>query len=61
MANGNRGALSGATKTLEAVYETPLLAHATMEPMNATAHVRADGADLWLPTQGPGHIPGIVA
>src|SRR2546422_1638690 len=27
------------------------LAHATMEPMNCTAHVRADGVDVWAPTQ----------
>jgi isoquinoline 1-oxidoreductase subunit beta len=36
---------------VEAVYELPLLAHATMEPMNCTAHVRADGVDIWAPTQ----------
>ena len=33
-------------------YESPFLAHATMEPMNATAHVTADGCDVWAPTQG---------
>jgi isoquinoline 1-oxidoreductase beta subunit len=33
------------------VYELPFLAHATMEPMNCTAHVRADGVDIWAPTQ----------
>jgi isoquinoline 1-oxidoreductase beta subunit len=44
-------ALSGATRRLEAVYETPFLAHATMEPMNCTAHVRPDGVDIWAPTQ----------
>src|SRR3972149_5938593 len=32
-------------------YETPSLAHATREPMNCTAHVRADGVDIWAPTQ----------
>jgi isoquinoline 1-oxidoreductase beta subunit len=36
---------------VEAIYEMPFLAHATMEPMNATAHVRADGVDIWAPTQ----------
>jgi isoquinoline 1-oxidoreductase beta subunit len=44
-------ALSGAAQRLEAVYETPFLAHATMEPMNCTAHVRPDGVDIWAPTQ----------
>jgi isoquinoline 1-oxidoreductase beta subunit len=44
-------ALKSAVKTLEAVYEVPYLAHACMEPMNCTAHVRADGCDIWVPTQ----------
>lgn len=43
--------LKGAAKTLEAVYSVPYQAHACMEPMNATADVRADGCDLYLPTQ----------
>jgi isoquinoline 1-oxidoreductase beta subunit len=45
-------ALAGAAKKLEAVYEVPFLNHATMEPMNCTAHVRPDGCDVWAPTQG---------
>src|SRR5438094_9773653 len=45
------GALAGAASKIEATYELPLLAHATMEPMNCTAHVRADGVDIWAPTQ----------
>jgi isoquinoline 1-oxidoreductase beta subunit len=44
-------ALAGAAQRIEAVYEMPFLAHATMEPMNCTAHVRADGVDIWAPTQ----------
>jgi isoquinoline 1-oxidoreductase beta subunit len=44
-------ALQGGRK-FEAVYEVPYLAHACMEPMNCTAHVRADGADVWVGTQG---------
>jgi isoquinoline 1-oxidoreductase beta subunit len=36
---------------IEAVYETPYLAHAAMEPMNTTADVRADRVTLWTPTQ----------
>src|SRR5437870_7285244 len=45
------GALASAASKVEAAYELPLLAHATMEPMNCTAHVRADGVDIWAPTQ----------
>jgi isoquinoline 1-oxidoreductase beta subunit len=44
-------ALPAAAKTIEAVYEVPFLAHATMEPMNCTAHVRKDNCDVWVPTQ----------
>ena len=44
-------ALKRAEKTLSAVYELPLLAHATMEPMNCTADVRADRCDLYVGTQ----------
>jgi isoquinoline 1-oxidoreductase subunit beta len=44
-------ALKGAATTVEAVYEAPYQAHSTMEPMNGTADIRADGVDLWLPTQ----------
>ncbi len=44
-------ALAQANRRLEAVYELPYLAHATMEPMNCTADVRADGCDVWAPTQ----------
>jgi len=36
---------------LERTYSVPLLAHATMEPMNATASVKDGQAELWLPTQ----------
>jgi isoquinoline 1-oxidoreductase beta subunit len=44
-------ALAGAAKKIEAVYEVPFLAHATMEPQNCTADVRADRCDVWAPTQ----------
>jgi len=44
-------ALKGAAKALHARYELPLLAHATMEPMNCTADVRPDGCDIYLGTQ----------
>jgi isoquinoline 1-oxidoreductase beta subunit len=44
-------ALKTAKRSLQAVYELPLLAHATMEPMNCTADVQADGCDLYVGTQ----------
>ena len=44
-------ALGAAAKTMDAVYEVPFLAHATMEPMNCTAHVRKDNCEVWLGTQ----------
>ncbi len=45
------GTLGSAPAKVDAVYDLPFLAHATMEPMNCTAHVRADGVDIWAPTQ----------
>jgi isoquinoline 1-oxidoreductase beta subunit len=33
-------------------YESPFMAHSTMEPMNATARVTAEGVEVWAPTQG---------
>src|SRR6185295_199210 len=46
-AQGDRGA----ARRVEAVYSTPFLAHATMEPMNCTSRVTADRAEAWVPTQ----------
>jgi isoquinoline 1-oxidoreductase subunit beta len=46
-------AMSAAAHRVEAVYQVPFLAHATMEPVNCTVHVRPDGCDLWLGTQVP--------
>jgi isoquinoline 1-oxidoreductase beta subunit len=46
--------LTAAAKRIEANYEFPFQAHATMEPMNTTVHVRDDGQiDVWTPTQIP--------
>jgi isoquinoline 1-oxidoreductase beta subunit len=44
-------AIEGAAKRVEAVYGTPFLAHATMEPMNCTVRVTAERAEAWVPTQ----------
>ena len=53
------GALKGAAKTLTAEYSAPLLAHATLEPMNCTVQFTPDAnsgpkATVWAPTQVPG-------
>lgn len=48
--NAKRALAAGGRK-LEAEYRLPFAAHATMEPMNCTAHVRPDGCDVWVPTQ----------
>ena len=46
--------LGKAAKKLEATYETPFLAHAPLEPENATVHVKDDGTvEIWAPIQGP--------
>jgi isoquinoline 1-oxidoreductase subunit beta len=42
---------AGAATKLDAVYEVPYLAHATMEPLNATAYWQKDRLDLWVGTQ----------
>ncbi|HEY2145270.1 MAG TPA: xanthine dehydrogenase family protein molybdopterin-binding subunit [Steroidobacteraceae bacterium] len=44
-------ALKAAKQTFHVGYELPLLAHATMEPMNCTADVKPDGCDLYVGTQ----------
>ena len=49
-------ALPGAVKQMEAVYEVPYLAHATMEPQNCTADVRKDGCDVWVSTQSQSSV-----
>ncbi len=38
---------------IQATYEFPFLAHATMEPMNCTASVKPDTIEVWAPTQFP--------
>lgn len=53
--------LAAATRTLDVTYEAPYLAHATMEPMNATVRVHDGGADLWTGTQVPGFARSAAA
>ena len=44
-------AMAGAATKVEGTYQVPFLAHATMEPMNCTVHVRKDGCEVWVGTQ----------
>src|SRR5438445_825940 len=44
-------AMASAVTKVEATYQVPFLAHATMEPMNCTAHVRKDGCEVWVGSQ----------
>ncbi|MGH8632250.1 MAG: xanthine dehydrogenase family protein molybdopterin-binding subunit, partial [Burkholderiales bacterium] len=44
-------ALASGAQQVESVYEVPFLAHACMEPMNATAHFKGDSVEIWAPTQ----------
>jgi isoquinoline 1-oxidoreductase beta subunit len=44
-------AMASAVTRVEATYQVPFLAHATMEPMNCTVHVRKDGCEVWVGNQ----------
>ena len=52
---------AGATQKLEAYYQTPFVAHAALEPQNATVWVQGDKVELWAPIQGPDGLTGEVA
>src|ERR1700681_5034257 len=45
------GAIAGAVKKIEAVYNYPYQNHATMEPLNATALYTADKCEVWCGAQ----------
>ncbi|HEY5805470.1 MAG TPA: xanthine dehydrogenase family protein molybdopterin-binding subunit [Lysobacter sp.] len=46
-----KGAIARATRTLEAEYNVPYLAHAPMEPLNCTVKIGADNCEIWTGTQ----------
>lgn len=53
--------MAAVEKKIEVVYEAPYLAHATMEPMNCTAHVLDDRVEVWAPTQNPQGVQSAAA
>ena len=59
--NDPAAALAGAARVVEADYELPFLAHAPMEPVNCTVHVRADRCDVWTGTQIMGAAQAVAA
>ncbi len=60
LARSEGDAAAAAAKQIEAVYEAPYLAHACMEPMNATAWVKPDEIEVWAGTQSQGPAQGIL-
>jgi len=56
-----RKAFTEASRVIEAIYETPFLAHATMEPMNCTASVGEGECTLWVGVQTPEFVRYAVA
>ena len=54
-------ALAHAARKVEATYHLPFLAHAPMEPMNCTVHVRNDGCEVWVGTQVCGRAQATAA
>jgi len=54
-------AMAGAATRVEAVYQVPFLAHATMEPMNCTVHVRPEGCEVWIGSQAVARVQAMAA
>jgi isoquinoline 1-oxidoreductase subunit beta len=54
-------AVSGAAKVIEGSYQYPFIAHAYLEPLNATAHFKDGKVELWVATQNPAAGQGNVA
>jgi isoquinoline 1-oxidoreductase beta subunit len=54
-------AMASATTKVEAMYQVPFLAHATMEPMNCTVHVRKDGCEVWVGNQALARVQAAAA
>ncbi|TCR63029.1 xanthine dehydrogenase family protein molybdopterin-binding subunit [Bosea sp. BK604] len=54
-------AMAQAATRIDAIYEVPFLAHATMEPMNCTVHLRQDACDIWIGSQAVARVQAMAA
>jgi isoquinoline 1-oxidoreductase subunit beta len=54
-------AMAGAATKVEALYQVPFLAHATIEPMNCTVHFRKDGCEIWIGSQAMARVQAMAA
>jgi CO/xanthine dehydrogenase Mo-binding subunit len=54
-------AMARAARKLEATYQQPFLAHAAMEPLSCTVHVRPDGCEVWCGSQVQGRARATAA
>jgi isoquinoline 1-oxidoreductase beta subunit len=54
-------AMPGAVTKVEAIYQVPFLAHATMEPMNCTVHFRKDACEIWIGSQAVARVQAMAA
>jgi isoquinoline 1-oxidoreductase beta subunit len=54
-------AMANAVTKVEATYQLPFLAHATMEPMNCTVHVRKDDCEIWVGSQAIARVQAAAA
>jgi isoquinoline 1-oxidoreductase beta subunit len=54
-------AMASAVTKVEATYQVPFLAHAAMEPMNCTVHVRNDRCEVWVGNQALGRAQAAAA
>jgi len=54
-------AMASAATKVEASYQVPFLAHATMEPMNCTVHFRKDECEIWIGNQAVARVQAMAA